>query len=114
MKALLPIAPNQFSTLLTSVGISLTLLSFPLPSQAQVLAPEAESSNVEQQTLTMGTEADYIPFAYRYASDPPSGIVGFDIAVAEQIKNSWPWEHQIYSVDLARRLPSVAVCHVRQ
>lgn len=107
MKTLPRIAPNQFSTLLTSVGISLTLLSFPLPSQAQVLAPEAEYPNVEQQILTMGTEADYIPFAYRYASDPPSGIVGFDIAIAEAIAQQLDLTLSIHDMDFDQLLPAL-------
>ena len=45
----------------------------------------AQTNEVAQNTLVMGTEADYIPFEFRYASEPASGIVGFDIAVANAI-----------------------------
>lgn len=55
------------------------LLAVPmLPSLGQ-------AQTTQMQTLTMGTEADYIPFEYRYASDPPSGIVGFDIDIANRL-----------------------------
>lgn len=52
------------------------------PSLSQTTAPAPLTPSV---TLTMGTEADYVPFAYQYAADPPSGIIGFDIDVAKAI-----------------------------
>jgi polar amino acid transport system substrate-binding protein len=45
----------------------------------------AQTSDVVQNTLLMGTEADYIPFGFRYASEPASNIIGFDIALANII-----------------------------
>ncbi len=40
---------------------------------------------IAQSTLLVGTEADYIPFEYRYASESASDIIGFDIALANII-----------------------------
>ncbi|MBW4484654.1 MAG: transporter substrate-binding domain-containing protein [Tildeniella torsiva UHER 1998/13D] len=60
------------------VAGSLAVAITTLPGLSQTTGPASV-------TLTAGTEADYVPFAYQYAGDPPSGIVGFDIEVAKVI-----------------------------
>lgn len=62
-------------------GLLMTLPLASLPGSAQSVSPEASL----QQTLLMGTEADYVPFEYRAPSERSSEFIGFDIDVANYI-----------------------------
>ena len=53
---------------------------------SNAIAPAlAQEHSVAQSNLLVGTEADYIPFEFRDPTSPESGIVGFDIALANII-----------------------------
>ena len=87
--------PTELRSTRTFVsGIALSFCMAALPGVAQS-SPQEEPRGIAQNliaqsTVQMGTEADYIPFEYRYASDRvgssgESEIIGFDIAVAQYI-----------------------------
>ena len=88
----LPTGLLSASTFLSGIALSVCLGT--LPGVAQSSSPEEPGqiaqNLIAQATVQMGTEADYIPFEYRYASDRvgssgESEIIGFDIAVAQYI-----------------------------
>lgn len=93
-----------FRIAMTTMGLTLTLAPWPLPSFSQVtdLTP-----SLQAETLVMGTEADYIPFEFRYAAEPESGIVGFDIEVAKAIADRLGFTLQIQEWDFDALLPAV-------
>ncbi len=71
-------------------GFALTLaFGQAAPGLTQSTAPTV-AQRTASTSVIMGTEADYIPFEYRYASErrgnsADTEIVGFDIAIAEYI-----------------------------
>ncbi len=83
---------------------SLTLGLTPLPGLSQTVAPGQITPGA---TLTMGTEADYVPFAYQYADDPPSGIVGFDIEVARAITQRLGLDFTLQELPFETLLPAL-------
>ena len=88
----LPTGLLSASTFLSGIALSVCLGTLPGVAQS---SPSEEPGQIAQNliaqtTVQMGTEADYIPFEYRYASDRvgssgESEIIGFDIAVAQYI-----------------------------
>jgi ABC-type amino acid transport substrate-binding protein len=83
-----------------------------------VAPAQAQTTQVAQSTLLMGTEADYIPFEFRYAAEPASGIVGFDIAVANAIADRLGFAITVQERPLRRIATGVAgggvrFCHGR-
>lgn len=91
-------------SILPVIGLTVALTTCTIPSLARPVAPEVAPSPLSQRTLTMGTEADFIPFEYRFASDPPSGIIGFDIEVARSIARRLGFELRIQEVDFEQLL----------
>ena len=62
----------------------------------------------QPQTLVMGTEADYVPFAYHQSADgEPDKIVGFDIDVARSIADSLGVTLQIKEMPFDELLPAL-------
>lgn len=63
----------------------------------------------QMQTLVMGTEADYVPFAYHHplTEGGPDRIVGFDIDVARYIADSLGVTLQIQERPFDRLLPGL-------
>ena len=90
--------------LVSLVGFSFSLaLTLGLPDLYPVQADTAPP----QTTLVMGTEADYIPFEFRYASDPPEDIVGFDIALAQAITRKLGVRLQIQERNFDQLIPAL-------
>ncbi|WP_017296998.1 transporter substrate-binding domain-containing protein [Nodosilinea nodulosa] len=83
---------------LLAAGLAVGLA--PLPGFGQTPATPGAA-------LTMGTEADYVPFAYQYAADPPSGIVGFDIEVAKAIAQRLGFEISLQERPFEDLLPAL-------
>ncbi len=96
--------PILLRSIIPTIGLTLALTAWELPSFARPAIPEVAPSPLSQRTLTMGTEADFIPFEYRFASDPPSGIVGFDIEVAKTIARRLGFELSIQEVSFEQLL----------
>jgi ABC-type amino acid transport substrate-binding protein len=67
----------------------------------------AQTNGIAQSTLVMGTEADYIPFEFRYASEPASDIVGFDIAVANAIADQLGFTIAVEERPFAKLIPGL-------
>lgn len=98
------ISPCLVRSILPVIGLTVAITTWTIPGLARPVAPEVAPSPLSQRTLTMGTEADFIPFEYRFASDPPSGIVGFDIEVARSIARRLGFELRIQEVDFEQLL----------
>lgn len=81
----------------------LTLLPVSLPGVAQSGLPQVDAP----LTLVMGTEADYIPFEYRYPSEPAGEVVGFDIDLANQIANELGATLQIQEMPFDQLFPAL-------
>lgn len=87
--------------------IAMTGLSLTLAIGIPAFPVAAETTETAQKTLLMGTEADYIPFEFRVASDPPSGIIGFDIALAQLIAERLGLEIEIQEQTFDSLLPAL-------
>ncbi|MEM8614515.1 MAG: transporter substrate-binding domain-containing protein, partial [Cyanobacteria bacterium P01_H01_bin.105] len=62
----------------------------------------------QPQTLLMGTEADYVPFAYHQSTGgEPEEIIGFDIDVARSIADSLGVTLQIKEMPFDELLPAL-------
>ena len=80
-------------------GLLLTLSPMALPGVVQP----------QMQTLVMGTEADYVPFAYHHplTEGGPDRIVGFDIDVAHYIADSLGVTLQLKETPFDQLLPAL-------
>lgn len=80
------------------------ILTLPFTSSLG-FAQSALSEANPQRTLLMGTEADYIPFAYRYPSELTSEIIGFDIDLANYIAQQLGVRLEIREMAFEQLLP---------